>query len=83
MRQVGHLPEVSLPEVTVIFVYNFSLLLFALTYVLFSTTCTIYSNWLQEQLCNLSLYTVYIPSVKQISLKKRKKKQDPKYTDKF
>jgi len=31
----------------------------------------IYSNWLQEQFCNLSLYILYILSVQQISLKKK------------
>jgi hypothetical protein len=30
----------------------------------------IYSNWLQEQFCNLSLYTLYTLSVQYISLKK-------------
>jgi len=27
----------------------------------------IYSNWLQEQFCNLSLYTLYILSVQYIT----------------
>jgi len=31
----------------------------------------IYSNWLQQQLWNLSLYTLYVQSVQQISLKNR------------
>jgi hypothetical protein len=30
----------------------------------------IYSNWLQEQFCNISLYTLYTLSVQQISLQK-------------
>jgi len=44
------------------FVHNFSLPLFApiFIYILFSSTCvTVYWNWLQEQFCNLSLYTMY------------------------
>jgi hypothetical protein len=57
-------------QVAVFFVHNFSLPLFATTVYFYTIIqfhlyqCVkIYLNWLQEQFCNLSLYTLHIVPV--------------------